>query len=193
MKTNKIAILLFTAAVASPAVLAESPNFNYVSAGYLNGDIDGDDADGWTLDGSTLLGENFFLSGQYQTVGNSDDGLDVDLNWLSAGAGYRTAISASTDFYGLLTYENVEAEASYRGNSASEDENGYGLSIGVRSMLSDSIELDGRLGYIDIEDESETSITLGARYYMNKNFSIGANYTTIDELDLVSLTARYSF
>ena len=193
MKTNKIAILLFTAAVASPAVLAESPNFNYVSAGYLNGDIDGDDADGWTLDGSTLLGENFFLSGQYQTVGNSDDGLDVDLNWLSAGVGYRAAISASTDFYGLLTYENVEAEASYRGNSASEDENGYGLSIGVRSMLSDSIELDGRLGYIDIEDESETSITLGARYYMNKNFSIGANYTTIDELDLVSLTARYSF
>lgn len=55
MKTNKIAILLFTAAVASPAVLAESPNFNYVSAGYLDGDIDGDDADGWTLDELDLV------------------------------------------------------------------------------------------------------------------------------------------
>ncbi|XQF92615.1 outer membrane beta-barrel protein [Pseudoalteromonas espejiana] len=193
MKTNKIAILLFTAAVASPAALAESPNFNYVSAGYLDGDIDGDDADGWTFDGSTLLGENFFLSGQYQTVGNSDDGVDVDFNWLSAGLGYRTAISASTDFYGLVTYENVEVEASYRGSSISDDENGYGLSVGVRSMVSDNIELDGRLGYIDIADESETSFTVGARYYFNNNFSLGANYTTLDELDLVGLTARYSF
>lgn len=193
MKTNKIAILLFTAVVASPAALAESPNFNYVSAGYLDGDIDGDDADGWTFDGSTLLGENFFLSGQYQTVGNSDDGVDVDFNWLSAGLGYRTAISASTDFYGLVTYENVEVEASYRGSSISDDENGYGLSVGIRSMVSDNIELDGRLGYIDIADESETSFTVGARYYFNNNFSLGANYTTLDGLDLVGLTARYSF
>lgn len=183
----------FTAVVASPAALAESPNFNYVSAGYLDGDIDGDDADGWTFDGSTLLGENFFLSGQYQTVSNSDDGVDVDFNWLSAGLGYRTAISASTDFYGLVTYENVEVEASYRGSSISDDENGYGLSVGVRSMVSGNIELDGRLGYIDIADESETSFTVGARYYFNNNFSLGANYTTLDELDLVGLTAHYSF
>lgn len=61
MKKNKIAILLVTAVITSPATFAESPNFNYVDAGYLDGDIDGDDADGWTFDGSTLLGENFFL------------------------------------------------------------------------------------------------------------------------------------
>ncbi|MDC9513877.1 outer membrane beta-barrel protein [Pseudoalteromonas sp. CST5] len=193
MKKNKIAILLVTAVITSPAAFAESPNFNYVAAGYLDGDIDGDDADGWTFDGSTLLGENFFLSGQYQTLGNSDDGVDVDLNWLSAGIGYRTAIGANTDFYGLATYENVELEASYRGSNASNDENGYSLSVGVRSMVSDNIELDGRVGNVDIADESETSFSVGARYYINNNVSLGANYTSLDELDLVSLTARYSF
>lgn len=193
MKMNKVSLLLLTTLVASPIAFAKTPNFNFVSGGYLDGDIDGEGADGWTIDGSTLVSENVFLSGQYQTVGDSENGLDVDINWLSAGVGYRTAISASTDFYGLVTYENLEAEASYRGNSASEDENGYGLSVGVRSMVSDSIELDGRLGYIDIADESETSISVGARFHMNESFSFGANYTSLDDLDLISATVRYSF
>ena len=60
-------------------------------------------------------------------------------------------------------------------------------------MLTDSIEIDGRLSYIDIADDSETAITLGARYYVNTNFSVGTSYTTIDDLDYISLTARYSF
>ena len=75
----------------------------------------------------------------------------------------------------------------------SDDENGYGLSVGVRSMLTDSIEIDGRLSYIDIADDSETAITLGARYYVNTNFSLGTRYTTREDLDYISLTARYSF
>ena len=193
MKMNKVALLLLSSVFATPAAFAETPHFNYVSGGYLNADLDGDDANGWTLDGSKLLGDNFFVSGQYKTVGDSEDGLDVDLNWLSAGVGYRTAMSESTDFYGLVTYENIETEVSYSGSDFSDDENGYGLSAGVRSMLTDSIEIDGRLGYIDIADDSETAITLGARYYVNTNFSVGTSYTTIDDLDYISLTARYSF
>lgn len=60
-------------------------------------------------------------------------------------------------------------------------------------MVSDNIELDGRVGNVDIADESETSFSVSARYYINNNVSLGANYTSLDELDLVSLTARYSF
>ncbi|MCK8103329.1 outer membrane beta-barrel protein [Pseudoalteromonas sp. 2CM36K] len=194
MKMNKAALLLLTTLVASPIALAEqTPNFNFVSGGYLDADIDGESADGWTIDGSKLVSENVFLSGQYQTVGDSVNGADFDINWLSAGVGYRTAISSSTDFYGLLTYENIELEASYAGRSESEDENGYGLSVGLRSMVSESFELDGRLGYVDIDDDSETSISVGARYYINENVSFGANYTSLDDLDLISATVRYSF
>lgn len=193
MNKNKIALLLLSTIIASPAVLAETPNFNFVSGGYLNTDIDDElDGDGITLDGSVLVSENVFLSGQYQTVDFSDDGVDLDLNWLSAGIGYRMAVSANTDVYGLATYENIETEASYYGSSLSDDENGYGFTAGVRSLVTSNIELDGQIGYIDIDD-SDTFLSAGARYYFNKNFSVGANYKTLDDIDLVSLTARYSF
>ena len=86
MNKNKIALLLLSTIIASPAVLAETPNFNFVSGGYLNTDIDNElDGDGITLDGSVLVSENVFLSGQYQTVDFSDDGVDLDLNWLPHG------------------------------------------------------------------------------------------------------------
>ena len=56
MKMNKVALLLLSSVFVTPAAFAETPNFNYVSGGYLNADFDGDDLNGWTLDGSKLLG-----------------------------------------------------------------------------------------------------------------------------------------
>jgi len=34
---------------------------------------------------------------------------------------------------------------------------------------------------------------VGARYYINENLSFGANYMSLDDLDLISATVRYSF
>ena len=89
----------------------------------------------------------------------------------------------------MVSYQYVELEA----ESESIDENGYGLHAGVRSMLTDSVEVVTQVAYIDIDDESETSWGASAYYHFNDNFAIGAGYGTADDVDTFTASLRLTF
>ncbi len=179
------------------AQAAESPRWDSASISYQSVDIDGDKLTGFAISGSKLLGEDFFIVGSY---GNASDDIEIynssiefDFNTLSVGLGYRYSISQTTDFFGVVSYEDVEVEASYQGNSGSESENGYGLTIGVRSMLSEKVELSGSLQYVDIADETETAFGVSALYNFTEQFSAGVGYSKADDADTLSVSAVYFF
>lgn len=176
---------------------AESPRWDRASISYQSVDIDGDKLTGFAISGSKLLGEDFFVVGSY---GNASDDLEiysssveVDFNTLSVGLGYRYSISQTTDFFGVVSYEDMEVEVSYQGNSASESENGYGLKVGVSSMLSEKFELNGSLQYVDIADETETAFGVSALYNFTEQFSAGVGYIKADDVDTLSVSAVYFF
>ena len=73
-----------------------------------------------------------------------------------------------------------------------EDDNGYGITAGIRSMLSEQFELRGAIRYIDIEDD-ETAFEIGADYFFTPQFSFGATYVIADDVDLLGVSARYTF
>ncbi|WP_206486186.1 porin family protein [Thalassotalea sp. G2M2-11] len=175
----------------------ESPRWDYASISYQSVDIDGDKLTGFAISGSKLLNKDFFIAGSY---GNASDDVkiynsrvDVDFNTLSLGLGYRSAISQTTDLFGVISYEDMEVEASYQGNSESESENGYGLALGVRSMLSEKIELSGSIKYIDIADETETAFGVTALYNFTEQFSAGVGFSKSDDVDAISVSAVYFF
>ncbi|GAB3010926.1 porin family protein [Bowmanella dokdonensis] len=199
MKSQVMVASLFSLSLLSVAVSAAAPEWNLVELSYAKADID--DADGispagFNLSGSALLGDSVFLKGDFTSL--SDDfqvlgeSVDVDLDWFSAGLGYRYAVSGQTDLYGIVSYESFELKASLDGESESGDDNGYGLTVGVRSMLTGQLELDGSISYIDI-DESETLYRLGANYYFTPQLSVGASYRAADDFDIWYLGGRFTF
>jgi hypothetical protein len=175
----------------------EIPRWDSASISYQSVDIDGDKFTGFAVSGSKLIGKDFFIVGSY---GNASDdvevftsSIEVDFNTLSVGLGYRYSISQNTDFFGVVSYEDMEVEASYQGNSDSESENGYALKIGVRSILSYKVELIGSVQYIDIADETETAFDVSTLYNFTEKFSAGVGYRKADDVDILSVSAVYFF
>ena len=173
---------------------AASPSYDFVKAGYVQADIEdaGDfEPSGFQIQGFKSLNENVYLTGRYGQLGEDVSGVDIDLDYASAGVGYRYGLTQNTDFFGEVTYEYVNIDVELDSISG-EDDNGYGITAGIRSMLSEQFELRGAIRYIDIEDD-ETAFEIGADYFFTPQLSFGATYVIADDVDLLGVSARYTF
>tara|TARA_A200000113_G_scaffold39080_1_gene31861 strand:+ start:595 stop:1212 length:618 start_codon:yes stop_codon:yes gene_type:complete len=190
-------------AAVSPA-LAENingygPKWDVVEAGYVQADLDADDSSPSGFGAAVLksLGDNFYLTGRYRDVSEeekiSNIRVDIELSQLSAGIGYKYAITNTTDIFAQVTFENLEATASAQGQSDSNDENGFGAAVGVRSMVVEQLEVSAQIGYIDIDDDSETAFGASAYYYVTDDVALGATYELWDGVDFMGLNLRYAF
>ena len=75
-----------------------------------------------------------------------------------------------------------------------ENDTGYSLDVGVRHMLSDRVEVDANVDFVDVQDVEDTALKLGARYYFNDAISAGLGYSTSSEnIDVVSANIRRDF
>jgi len=128
-------------------------------------DIDGD---GGGFGGSFEVGDSVFIQAGYQQTG-FDYGIDFEQ--ISAGIGYHAALSQSTDFFAALSYVTADISVS-GGGSAKED--GYGATIGVRGMVTEKLELDGTISYVDLGDGADgTALGAAAIYNFTEIFSLG--------------------
>jgi opacity protein-like surface antigen len=189
-------ITLATAALFSTASLAQSPTWNLIEAGYGQADIDGLDElspSGFAIGGSSLLGENVFIQGSYSLLSDDISGVDIDLDQASVGLGYRYGLTETTDVYASASYEYIELSASGFGASESLDDSGYGLTVGLRSRITEQLELNGAIGYVDIGDESETALGVSGHYYFTQNVALGLTYSSTADVSIYGISLRYAF
>jgi len=194
LETMKRTILASIFGALSLNAFAASPSYDFVKAGYVQADIEdaGDfEPTGFQIQGFKSLNENVYLTGRYGQLGEDVSGVDIDLDYVSAGVGYRYGLTQNTDFFGEVTYEYVNIDVELDSISG-EDDNGYGITAGIRSMLSEQFELRGAIRYIDIEDD-ETAFEIGADYFFTPQLSFGATYVIADDVDLLGVSARYTF
>lgn len=194
LETMKRTILASIFGALSLNTFAASPSYDFVKAGYVQADIEdaGDfEPSGFQIQGFKSLNENVYLTGRYGQLGEDVSGVDIDLDYASAGVGYRYGLTQNTDFFGEVTYEYVNIDVELDSISG-EDDNGYGITAGIRSMLSEQFELRGAIRYIDIEDD-ETAFEIGADYFFTPQLSFGATYVIADDVDLLGVSARYTF
>lgn len=183
---------IFSAATA----LAETPSFNFIEGGYSNYSINDEDGDGFVIRGSLELTNNIYIQGEATeiTVDDASEGSfvndDLDLGYQTFGIGYKSDIGENAVLFTSINYLNTESD--FRGSSNSED--GYTLSAGMRSMVTDATELYGEVSHIDVNDTS-TALTLGARQHLTENFGVFAEYTKLDdgEQDHYNVGVSYRF
>ncbi|MBR9790298.1 MAG: outer membrane beta-barrel protein [Gammaproteobacteria bacterium] len=182
MKASSIiAITALSASMFSLSAAADTPDWRYVEGGYLSYDGDGGfDPDGLQVNGKYLLDPNFYVNGEF---GWAETG-NIDFTTLTLGGGYRLAVNSTTDAYVGANFERIDADF--------YDDNGYSLNAGVRSMLTPELEVNGELGYLDLDD-GDITLKAGAYYYFNPQFAVGANYEFMDDADVFQLSARYAF
>jgi len=175
-------------ALAPAAVLAASPEYTYIEGSYVNIDIDGiDDGDGFGIGGSAEVGENIFIFANYATVGFS---FGVDFDTIEAGIGYKSAISDTTDVNVSIAYVNAEVDAGVFG---SFDDDGYGLDVSLRSMVSNEFELNGGIAYVDFGGSGgdDTSFHVGGVYSFNDSFAVTGDISIGEDITTFLIGGRF--
>ena len=113
-----------------------------------------------------------------------------DWSSLSAGAGFYAPISEKIDVVAQVAYLYAEADTPL----GSVDDNGYGVSVGLRAWVSERVELDGAIAYSDFGDGgSDTSFGAGVQFYFTEQFSVGLGLGFADDVDTYRLSGRFYF
>jgi hypothetical protein len=193
-------VLLGTAALVPVVVAAQEtqqgrptePQFEYtyVEIGYDEtefevgpGDIDGD---GLTVSGSFELNNEWHVFASY---GQADLDFGLDLDTFAIGAGYVYPLKSDIDLYGRVLYIDSEVDGPGPLNA---DDDGLGLQFRIRGRVSDELELEGGIQYVDVAD-SDTSLQAGARYHFSETFSAGIGLTFGGDADGIGINARFQF
>lgn len=174
MKT-KLAIAAL--ALALPFAASADVSYKYLDVNYqFAGDIDVDlgplgsgsvDTDGFGIRSSFEIDETWFATFEYTSLATDPSGLDIT-DWALHG-GWRNDM-----FFAKFGYETMELDAG-GGNSA--DDGGYNLDFGVRTMVSDSVELNGHLGYSDLGDlDTFMNYGFGAVWMFGEQMGASFNY-----------------
>jgi len=177
--------LVALAAASMPALAESELSYSFIEAVYIDTEIDERnfdvEGDGLGLSGSVELGDNFFMRAGFANQ-DFDGGIDTEQRTIGFGA--HTAIADKTDLFATLDYVDIENDTRF----GSFDADGYGIGIGIRSMVLEGLELNGGVNYVDLGDGGDgASISLGARYYVVDNLSLGAGVQLDD--DVTSWTA----
>lgn len=174
------ASLLLGAGSANAADLG----YSYVDFNYdmLTLDAGGGDLDGNRIgiEGSFSLSNLLFVEGGYNTAKFDESGVELTSDILFAGIGARHSMTPNADVYGSLGFLMDDTEIETGFGTFSDDDTGIYLKPGIRGMVGGNIELFGEYEYVDIYDDSTTSLEFGGRYYFNATSAVTLKYITGD-------------
>jgi opacity protein-like surface antigen len=176
MKTK---LLVAALALAAPfAASAEIP-YSYVDFAALSVDAGGPGGSesGFAFEGSFKLDESWYGFAAYGDVDQSSS--------LSVGLGWHAPVSDAADFYADAGFVNADSGAA--------SDSGFQVGAGLRGMPTDTLELTAGLQYVDIGSQGETGFGVGAVFYVNDQFGVGASWATIDEVDTLAVGIRVTF
>ncbi|NQD37130.1 outer membrane beta-barrel protein [Permianibacter sp. IMCC34836] len=201
MKKSLLSLAVFAAAGVG-AAQASDLSYNYVQGSYTETEIDAEgasiDIDGFNLGGSFELGDMFFVTLEAGKASGNDNFLgadvDVDTDSRTIGFGFHTAINDKVDFVASLAKSTVDVTVDVDGfNEFDGDADANLLSVGVRGLASESVELFANAIYVDGDDDSETDLNFGGMYHVSSNFGLGLSFTSADDADATSVFARFTF
>ncbi len=155
----------------SSAAWGGAPNYNYLDAAWLK--IKPDDAtvaqaDGYRLLLSAPLDEGNFLRASYGRI-ETDDKARASLT--TVGLGSFTRLQAGTDFYGLLSYEEID-------DKAAAGDKGLSLELGLRWSAGRRLQLDLGGRYVKLDRRSDETQWFGeAQFHLIPGFALSGRYT----------------
>ena len=186
-------ILLVILFAFSTAVYADGFNYNSVTASYGQIDFDdfSSDSDLFAIEGSFAVSDSFHVFAGYGIGEIEDDFSSVDIDQWNIGLGYNTSLSDKIDLVVGLSYEYIELSAA---NLISIDDNGIGVSVGLRMAATEKLEVDAGISYVDFSDGGDnTAFGGGVLYSFTETFAVGASVSFDDDATGYNVGGRFYF
>ncbi len=182
-------LLALAIAATSTSLQASEINYNSVQAAYGSIDIGGVNLDGFAVDGSFKFNERAYGFAGYEKYSVNSG----HLGEFNVGAGFIKSVSDKTDWVSEVSYVRTMLK-----DGGSFNESGYRVATGLRGMVSDKVELSGKINYTDAGLFGDGfGVNLGAVFHVNENFGITAGYDYVDrdffDYDGWNVGARFSF
>ncbi len=190
MKNILLAASLLMTSINVQAI--ESIQWNSIAIGYIHQDFDTPDLTGYYFSASELISNNVFIIGDYsKTDANiANTGQTLDKDTFSLGLGYRHRLSSLTDSYAKISYRKSK---NHLANEASKSIDGIELELGVRTLLSESIEVGSLIGHSEFDSSTSTYVGITSRYHYNDNFALSFNYQRASDEGISTLAVVLSF
>lgn len=164
---------------------AYADNFTYVDYGYGVIDPDNISSDGTysSLSGAVELGSPYFIA--VELTNYKDTGI-YDTNITAVGLGAYVPMGTFSTIYGIAQIVDSDETS---------DNYDMRLTAGIRSTISDRVELEGKIKFDDVEDNTDTSYVGTVRYYFTSQLSLAGNYESSDDYqrDMMYASVRYAF
>ncbi len=200
IKSTGIIIFFFITSIALPSsAMAREINYDYIQGTYrsFTDSSPGTDvnADGFAINGSFGATSNLAIVAGYGTRDYDRHlGLDVNFTELNLGLTSHSSITPETDIFGSFSVLKVEGEIDDGSTTTSDSDTGNTISVGLRHMINNTVELNASLTRENIFDDTIIINSFGARLYASEIFSVGVGYFTgNDDVDAILLNVRIDF
>ena len=180
--------LLFSLLMLGFAAAANAEfNYTFIQANYTQLDLDGGDGDAIGLSGSYALTNEFHIFGGAEF---SDLDFGIDASTWAAGFGYNTSLSPVLDVVAQASLQNVQVDTPF----GDWDDTGIGLNVFLRYALTDLVELNGGVNYVNFDDSgSNTGFSGAALFNVTSRFTLGVNVVLDDDVDAFGVIGRLYF
>jgi len=200
MNLQKITGVLATAAmIASGSALAvDRPDWTYVQASYGIGDSTStggnEDTSQWGIGGS--LGFLNMWHVQAAWFDGENEGADAD--GYSILLGLHPNVGDATDLFFDVFFGTTDQDDAPQA-SVTDELDKWGLNIGVRHMVTERLELNGKVFYSDVDTPGNTGsssaddvgVEIGGQFNFGA-FSSGISANVTDDT-IIKLNVRWSF
>lgn len=182
-------------AVCAVAHADHEPSWYYAEIGY--DDVEAGEVDGDGIDIELAGSLDFVGLPVFATLDFTDASLDndVDVERLSFAIGGYLAIGTDANpanVYAALSLEDISAD----GGDGSAEDDGPGIQLGARGMLTPNLELHARSKYTDLSDfGGDLSFRFGATYRVWGPLFVNLDYDSQTDLDVdtLHLGVRYRY
>jgi opacity protein-like surface antigen len=199
MKMTSIALTsALSFALASPLVMANEPSFSYIGGSYTERDAeDGTTYDGFEAEASGRLGHRTFLAASYgELSGGAGDFGNVDLDIAYGRLGIILGETESFAAYAGPQVQYVKTDLGLGSDGQwqldSDSATDWGAFGGVRAMVTRSVEINGEISYVDMDNSDMTSYGAGARVFLTQNLA-ATGEMKFGDLDGFNLGLSYHF
>ncbi|NNC58061.1 MAG: hypothetical protein HKO12_10910 [Woeseiaceae bacterium] len=209
----KIVAALLLMAASSPA-LAQDVRYSWFEISYVGQDVDrsgsltdtvlgqtvdvsGQDGNGIKFRGSVGTWKNLFAFMDYSSsdidvsalVSNAQGQFpaedEFDFATVRGGIGLKWSLTPKTDVYGALSYDSTDFDfGSFAGENFDGDDQGVGVTLGIRSLVRTRVELRAHARYSGVGDvdlntglfDTDTLFGVGFGFELVKGLSITGDY-----------------
>jgi len=185
--TAQRSLLMAVILVASSNAISREISYDYIQGTYssvtdssFSNDIDGDR---FGVSGSLGVTQNLALTAGFNATSFDHD---IDTSQFVLGVTLHAPIAVGTEVVGNLSVLKAESE----GTNFDDNDTGAIVGIGIRHLVTNSVELDAGISYTDVFDDNFTTFGFGARFYANDKISFGIGYAAEDDVDAILLNAR---